>query len=554
MARYALGLDFGTESARALLVDIADGHEAGTAAAMYPDGVIDERLPGSGVTLGADWALQNARDYLSVLDALLPRVLREANAAPGDVVGIGVDFTSCTVVPTCADGTPLSELPEYGAEPHAWVKLWKHHAAQPEAERINQLAAERNEAFLARYGGRTSSEWLLAKAWQILDEAPHVYAAAERLIEAGDWLVWQLTGRERRSACQAGYKGLWSAEGGYPSREFLRALDPRLENLVAEKLSTEIHPAGTRAGGLTAAMAARLGLAPGTPVGVATIDAHAAVPAATIVEPGRMLLILGTSACHLMLGQEGAVFPGIAGVVKDGILPGYYGYEAGQPATGDILAWFVQRAVPGSVQAEASNRGVGVHELLEERAAAMSAGQSGLLALDWWNGNRSVLMDADLSGLVVGLTLDTRPEELYRALIEASAFGTREILENFERHDHRIRELVCCGGIAEKNATLMQIYADVTGRTLRVARSGQASALGAAMLGAAAAGSTGGGYDTIAAAAACMGGVRDQVYVPTASEIGTYNQLFVLWRRLHEAFGREGSDLMRRLRRLRGRE
>jgi L-ribulokinase len=323
------------------------------------------------VELESDWALQNPRDYLTVLETIVPAALRAAGVNPADVIGIGVDFTSCTLVPTRADGTPLCLMPEYAAQPHAWVKLWKHHAAQPEAERINTVAAERGEPFLQRYGGKTSSEWLLAKAWQILDEAPAVYAAAERLIEAGDWLVWQLTGEERRSACQAGYKGMWSAAEGYPSRDFLRALDPRLENLVAEKLSEEIHPVGARAGGLTPAMAQRLGLNPGTPVGVSIIDAHAAVPAAAIAEPGRMLLILGTSACHLMLGAAGSVFPGIAGVVKDGILPEFYGYEAGQPATGDILAWLVRAAVPAEVEREAASRSISVHELLEERAAGM---------------------------------------------------------------------------------------------------------------------------------------------------------------------------------------
>jgi L-ribulokinase len=551
MPRYALGLDYGTESARALLVDVADGREAGTAVAAYPDGVIDRRLPGSGVALGPDWALQNPCDYLTVLETVVPAALREAGATAAEVAGIGVDFTSCTVLPARADGTPLCALPEFAAEPHAWVKLWKHHAAQPEADRINAIAAERREPFLARYGGKTSSEWLLAKAWQILDEAPAVYAAAERLIEAGDWLVWQLTGEERRSACQAGYKGMWSAEEGYPSREFLRALDPRLENLVGEKLSEAIHPIGVRAGGLTPAMAARLGLRPGTPVGVAIIDAHAAVPAATIAEPGQMLLILGTSACHLMLGVEGAVFPGIAGVVKDGILPGFYGYEAGQPATGDILAWYVRSAVPAAVEREAAARGMGVHELLEERAAALRAGESGLLALDWWNGNRSVLMDADLSGMIVGLTLDTQPEEIYRALIEASAFGTREILENFERHGHRVRELIGCGGVAEKNATLMQIYADVTGRPIRVTRSGLASALGAAMLGAVAAGAGGGGYDSLTDAAARMGGLKERVYLPRVEEQPAYHELFAAWKQFHDWYGRGGSDGMKRLRRLR---
>jgi L-ribulokinase len=347
---------------------------------------------------------------------------------------------------------------------------------------------------------------------------------------------------------------MWSAEEGYPSRAFLRALDPRLENLVAEKLSEEIHPVGARAGDLTPAMAARLGLRTGTTVGVAIIDAHAAVPAATIAEPGRMLLILGTSACHLMLGEAGAVFPGIAGVVKDGVLPGFYGYEAGQPATGDILAWFVRNAVPAAVEEEAAACGMGVHELLEKGAAGMRAGLSGLLVLDWWNGNRSVLMDADLSGLIVGLTLDTQPEEIYRALIEASAFGTREILENFEHHGHPVHELIGCGGIAEKNGTLMQIYADVTGRPIRVTRSPLASALGAAMLGAVAAGAAGGGWGSLAEAAARMGGLKSSpVYLPRAEEQRVYDELYLTWRQLHDWYGRGGTDVMKRLRRLKGR-
>src|SRR5437899_2034147 len=268
MARLALGLDYGTESARALLVEVATGAEVGTAVCAFPHGVITDRLPESDVRLGPEWALQDPDDYWSVLGQIVPAALREAGGSAADVVGIGIDFTSCTMLPTLADGTPLCRDPRLRREPHAWVKLWKHHAAQPEAERINAVAAERGEPFLARCGGRTSSEWLLAKSWQILDEAPAVYAAAGRLIEAGDWLVWQLTGAECRSACQAGYKGMWSAEEGYPSREFLRALDPRLEDLVAEKLSGEIHPIGARAGGLTPAMAKRLGLRPGTPVGV----------------------------------------------------------------------------------------------------------------------------------------------------------------------------------------------------------------------------------------------------------------------------------------------
>jgi L-ribulokinase len=548
MPRFALGLDYGTESARVLLVDVADGREAATAVANYPDGVIDERLPGSGVRLGPEWALQNPDDYLAVLSDIVPAVLREAGAAPEDVIGIGVDFTSCTMLPTTTDGTPLCRDPRFRAEPHAWAKLWKHHAAQPEAERINAVAAARGERFLDRYGGKTSSEWLFAKAWQILDEAPQIYAAAAHLIEAGDWLVWQLTGRLCRSACQAGYKALWSADEGYPSRDFFRALDPRLEGIVTAKLTGEVLPIGARAGELRAELAAHLGLRPGTPVGVAIIDAHSAVPAATITEPGRLLMILGTSGCHLMLGADGHTLPGIAGVVKDGILPGYYGYEAGQPATGDMFDWFTRRAAPADLAAAAQARGVSLYTVLGERAAALRAGQSGLLALDWWNGNRSILTDADLSGLLIGLTLDTQPEEIYRALIEAAAFGTRVILDNFARNGLSVDELYACGGLAEKNELLMQIYADVTHRPIRIARSAQTCALGAAMLGAVAAGKSGGGPGDMATAARQMGGLKERVYTPDAAEGVVYDRLYGEFVRLHDFFGRGGDDVMRRLR------
>jgi len=554
MAKLALGLDYGTESARALLVDVATGAEKGTAVQEFPHGVIAERLPDSDVRLGPEWALQDPDDYWDVLAAIVPGALRAAGAVAEDVIGIGIDFTSCTLLPTDAEGVPLCRDPRLRREPHAWTKLWKHHAAQPEAERINAVAAERREPFLERYGGKTSSEWLFAKAWQILDEVPEIYARAARILEAGDWLVWQLTGVERRSACQAGYKGMWSYEEGYPSPEFFRALDPRLERIVAEKLSTDIYPIGATAGGLTERAAAQMGLRAGTPVGVAIIDAHAAVPAATITEPGKMLMILGTSGCHLLLGRERRLFEGIAGVVRDGILPGYYGYEAGQPATGDMLQWFLRQCAPGEVHETAHAEGVSPHALLTARAAALRPGESGLLALDWWNGNRSVLMDADLSGVMLGLTLDTRPEEIYRALIEAGAFGTRVILDNCAANGLEIAELYACGGLAEKNELLLQIYADVTHRPIRTARSGLASALGAAMLGAVAAGEAAGGHADLETAARRMGGLREEAFQPDVAASRVYDGLYRDFVALHDLFGRGGQDVMRRLRALRRRE
>ncbi len=548
MPRYALGLDFGTESGRALLVDVADGREVATAVHAYPHGVIDEALPGTGRRLEPDWALQDPDDYWACLEVVVPEVLRLAGASPADVIGIGVDFTACTLVPTTADGIPLSRDPDMRRQPHAWTKLWKHHGAQPEAERINALAAARNESFLTRYGGKTSSEWLFAKAWQVLDEAPEIYAQTECFIEAGDWLVWQLTGDRVRSACQAGYKGLWSRADGYPSSAFLSALDSRLETLVDDKLPGEVLPVGARAGVLTGEAALRLGLRAGIPVAVSIIDAHAAVPAAGVAAPGKMLVILGTSGCHLVLGREGNAFEGIAGVVQDGILPGYFGYEAGQPATGDILAWYTRHGVPSAYQQEAEKRGISVHQVLVEKAAGLRPGENGLLALDWWNGNRSVLMDADLSGVLIGLSLDTRPEDIYRALIEGTAFGTRIILENCSQNGVAIDEIIAAGGLADRNELLMQIYADVTGRPIRIARSGQTCALGAAILGTVAAGESQGGYDDLELAVARMGGVRDRVYTPDPQAHTVYCSLYEEWKRLHDYFGRGGNDVLKRLR------
>jgi L-ribulokinase len=548
MARYALGLDFGTESGRALLVDVADGREIATAVHGYPHGVVDDRLPGTDEKLPPDWALQDPDDYWATLEVIVPEVLRLAGITAADVVGIGIDFTACTLVPARIDGTPLSRDPVLRSIPHAWAKLWKHHGAQSEAERINALAEERNESFLSRYGGRTSSEWLFAKAWELLDDAPELFAQADRLIEAGDWVVWQLTGQETRSACQAGYKGMWSRADGYPSPEFLATLDLRLTSLVQDKLPGEVLPVGARAGELTEAAAERLGLRPGIPVGVSIIDAHAGVPAAGVSEPGKMLLILGTSSCHLVLGTEGKAFEGIAGVVQDGILPGFFGYEAGQPATGDILAWFTRNGVPDTYQKEADERGVSTHQVLAEKAATLRPGQTGLLALDWWNGNRSVLMDADLSGVLIGLTLNTRPEDIYRALIEATAFGTRMILENFEQNGVSIQEIIAAGGLAERNELLVQIYADVTGRPIRIARSGQACALGAAILGAVAAGSADGGYDDLSQAVARMGGVKERIYEPGAAAHERYTDLFSEWVKLHDYFGRGENTVLKKLR------
>jgi L-ribulokinase len=548
--RYAIGIDFGTESGRAVLVDCEDGRELGTAVYAYRNGVIDERLPPphGDVELEPDWALQDPEDYVRTLQEAVPAMLAETGVDPADVIGVGIDFTSCTMLPTLADGTPLCLLEDLRSQPHAWVKLWKHHAAQPEADRINAVAAERGEPWLARYGGRISSEWFFAKALQILDEAPELYDRADRLIEAADWIVWQLTGVETRNSCTAGYKAMWSKRDGFPADAYFAALHPRLEHVVDEKMSRRIVPIGSRAGGLSEEAAAWTGLLPGTPVAVANVDAHVSAPAATVTEPGTMVLIMGTSICHILLGEEPAPVDGFCGVVEDGVVPGLFGFEAGQTAVGDIFAWFVEHGVPSEYAEAAAGRSVSAHTVLEEEAAKLRPGASGLLALDWWNGNRSILVDADLSGLLVGLTLATKPPEIYRALIEATAFGTRVIVDALEAAGVAVAGMVACGGLPEKNKLLMQIFADVTGREFAVAASKQAPALGSAMFGAVAAGAAGGGYDSIEEASRRMAHLGQERYVPDAGSHRVYNRLHEEYVRLHDLFGRGGDDAMKRLR------
>ncbi len=547
MAKYAIGVDFGTESGRAMLVDVADGREVATAVHAYANGVIDERLPGTDIRLEPDFALQDPNDYIEVFKRTVPAVLAQSGVEPGDVIGLGIDFTACTMMPTLADGTPLCSLPEWRSHPHAWVHLWKHHAAQPEANKLNEIAREQGFDFLNRYGGKISSEWFVPKAWQILDEDPAVYAAAGRLIEGADWVIWQLTGKETRNLTTAGYKGIWSKREGFPPNAFYRALDPGLERLVDDKMSREIAELGQKAGGLTAEAAAWTGLKPGTAVAVANVDAHVAVPAVTVVEPGRMVIIMGTSNCHMVLGTEERLVPGMCGYVEDGIIPGLFGYEAGQSCVGDHFAWFTENCVPAAYEQEAAQRGVSIHQLLEEKAGGLKPGESGLLALDWWNGNRSVLVDVDLTGLLIGATLATKPEEIYRALIEATAYGTRMIIETFQANGVPVYEIVATGGLPDRNKLLMQIYADVTGRPIKIGASGQGPALGSAMHGAVAAGGAAGGYDSIVEAAQHMARLRDEMYDPNSEAKMIYDRLYAEYVTLHDYFGRGANDAMKRL-------
>lgn len=548
--RYVLGIDYGTESGRVVLVDVSDGQEIAWHVTPYPHGVMDVELSGTGVKLGAEWALQHPQDYVEVLRKSVPEVLEISGAQPEQIIGIGVDFTSSTILPVDQDGNPLCYAEEFRCEPHAYVKLWKHHAAQHEANLINELAASRAESFLGRYGGKVSSEWMTAKALQVLRERPDIYDAADRFVEAADWIVFVMTGALKRNSGCAGYKSLWHRREGYPSTEFYRNLDPRFASFAEVKLKGDIVILGESAGLLTEEAAGMMGLRPGIAVAPGIIDAHAAVPGVGATTSGDMVLSMGTSLCHLLLSDQEIQVEGICGIVEDGIIPGLYAYEAGQPAVGDMFGWYVKQGIPAYVERQAEQAGVSVHEWLEARAAKLLPGESGLIALDWWNGNRSNLVNSELSGMIIGLSLQTRPEEIYRALLESAAFGTRHIIEAFEAVGVEVKELYACGGLPQKNKLLMQLYADITGREIKIAASAQTPALGAAMFGAVAAGSLRGGYDTIQEAAKHMVHLQEQSYSPNTAHQAMYDELYREYRRLHDYFGRGSNYVMPRLKQL----
>lgn len=523
MKRYTIGIDYGTLSVRAVLVDVADGREVACSVFEYPHGVMDKMLP-SGVTLGQDWALQHPQDYLDGLFYTVPQAA--ASVDKNEIIGIGVDFTASTAMPVLNDGTPLCLLPEYENIPHAYVKLWKHHAAQEQAKRITEIAMTRKEKWLSRYGNTVSSEWAIPKVLQLVEEAPDIYEKMAAWEEAGDWIVWQLTGRNTKNASCAGYKGFYDLVEGYPSEDFFEEIHPQLKHFVKEKYNAPVVKQGSAAGFLTKEMAEKLGLREGTVVAAANIDAHVCVPAVGMNKKGQMLAIMGTSTCHMSLSDCFTEVPGICGAVWEGILPGCIGFEAGQSCCGDHFAWFVKNAVPKEYYAEAQRLGVDIHQYMTMLAEKLRPGESGLLALDWWNGNRSILVDIDLSGLLVGLTLQTKPEEIYRALIEATAYGTRMIVENYRNHGVEVNEFFATGGISQKNAMAMQIYADVLNMPIRIAGSKQGAAVGSAVFAAVAAGKQVGGYENISEAAQCMGSVKEKHFEPILENVCIYDKLF----------------------------
>ncbi|MDQ1529797.1 MAG: L-ribulokinase [Actinomycetota bacterium] len=543
--RYVIGVDYGTLSGRAVVVRVSDGAELGSGVLDYPHAVMDTTLASTGAKLPPEWALQVPSDYVDVLKIAVPAALKDAGIDPSNVIGIGTDFTACTVLPVLADGTPLNELAEFADRPHAYVKLWKHHAAQGQATRINEIAAERGEGWLPRYGGFISSEWEFAKGLQLLEEDKEIYDRMDHWVEAADWIVWQLSGVYLRDACTAGYKGILQ-DGQYPSEEFLAALNPEFANFAVDKVAHEIGQLGSSAGTLTAEAAAWTGLPEGIAVAVGNVDAHVTAPAARATQPGQMVAIMGTSTCHVMNSDILREVPGMCGVVDGGIVSGLYGYEAGQSGVGDIFAWYVNNQVPGRYFEDAEKAGRSIHEHLTELGRDQPIGAHGLVALDWHGGNRSVLVDAELSGTVVGATLATRAEEVYRALFESTAYGTRKIVETFDAAGVPVTEFIAAGGLI-KNPVLMQIYSDVLRMPVSILTSAQGPALGSAMHAAVAAGV----FETIRDAADAMGKCDTAVYTPNPDAADAYDALYAEYNLLHDYFGRGANDVMHRLKTIR---
>ena len=541
---YTIGVDFGSLSCRAVLVDTASGNELASATAAYAHAVMDSCLAATGEVLPANFALQDPADYIESLAAVLPQVIAKAGVDRREVVGIGVDFTCCSMLPVKEDGTPLSFDPAFAGNKHAYVKMWKHHAAQKYAERINEVARARGEKWLKMAGGNVSSEFMFPKIYQTLDEAPEVYRAAYAFVEAGDFINWQLTGKPSCSYRFAAYKCQFSYEEGYPSEEFFAAVDERLRFVVRDKLPFPVSPAGAEVGRVSVAAAEKFGLAEGTVVAAACPDAHVAASAMNVCHDGDAFAIFGTSACFFVLGDALYDVPGICGVARDGVTNGFYGYEAGLCCFGDHFAFAAENLVCPAYVEEARARGVSMLQLLSEKAAALPAGGSGLIALNWWNGNRSVLGDSDLSGTFVGMTLQTRPEDMLRALFEATAFGTRKIFETFGENGVFVRRLLAAGGIAGKNPFLMQLFADILNVEISVARTTEAPAHGAAVGAAVAAGA----WRDFPSAMAHMGDKGDRIYTPSDRDRAVYDALYAEYCKLHDYFGKGENNVMKTLR------
>ncbi len=541
MRKLVIGIDFGSLSARAVLVDPKDGQVLSTAVMEYPHGVMSEALP-DGTKLPPLFALQHPKDYTDALSFVVRQAVKEANVEPDEVIGLCVDFTTCTMLPIDEKGVPLCYREEFVSEPHAYAKLWKHHSAYEYANAIVK-ECQRQNVSLAYVCGNVSSEWLLPKIMETADCAPDVFDKTFRFTEASDWLSLVLTGKETRCRSFLGFKALWTDEGGYLPNSVLKALNPRLDGLATTKLSNNVVDLTCSVGNLSKEGAELVGLTENCCVCAPMIDSHASFAALGIIGPNELLVALGTSTVHALHVSEKVEINGILGYCKDGCVPGLYTYDAGQASCGDQFAWYVDNCLPKSVYDAAEKEGKNVHAYLSEKAAQYAVGESGLLAIDWFNGNRCPYNDAGLSGMLLGLNLQTTPEAIYRALIEGTAYGTRWVVEDFESQGIAVNSILALGGIAEKNAFLMQIYADVLNREILVPKVSNSSAYGSAINATVAAGI----YPDLQAACAVLARRDGKVYRPQQENVAAYDKLFAEYVTLAKYFAEGQNDVMKRL-------
>ena len=542
MKRYVLGLDFGTLSCRAVIVDALTGDIAAESVCEYTHGVMDVELP-DGTPLPPQSAIEHPADYINAMKTTIADALAVSSLKAEDIEGVGVDFTACTLISVDSEAKPLCFYDEFKSDPNAYAKLWKSHSAESQAQRITQIAEERGERWLSIYGGKVSSEWMLPKVLQTLEDSPRLFEAADKFVEAGDWITRLLTGSYTYAVSFAGFKAMWNAEDGFPSDEYLGAVDERLRGIFGSKLADKVTPVENIAGYVSKQGAELFGLCEGTAVALPIIDAHAGLPGSGVKGEGELMMMLGTSGCYILSTAQKKDIAGIGGYTKGAVYPSIYTYEAGQCCFGDGFDWFVKNFVPESYTQKARENGINIHAYLRSKARELKIGESGLMVLDWFNGNRSVLCDSDLSGMILGLTLTTKPEHIYRALLEGVAFGAKMIIDNYTDNGIKINRVVATGGIALKDELLMQILSDVTGLVIEVSASTQACALGSAMYGAVACGI----YSDVRDAATVMSKPTVKTYMPIEENTVKYRRLYDEYKLLHDYFGRGENDVMKRL-------
>lgn len=538
---YTIGIDFGKTGCRSLLVNTEDGTEAASATAEYPNGIMIGNFI-NGRLLPEKWAIADPQDYLDVIADTVSELASKV-ADIDAIKGIALAFSSCCVMPVRSDGTPLCALPEFKNEPHAYIKVTRHRSAEPQAAKINELAHSFNEPWINIGQNADSPEWLLPKVLQILQEAPDVYEAADYFMEATDWLVWQLTGNPVKNSFSASFKSQIT-EGVKPSKEFLCALDPRLENLYTKKLNLPIASPAVCAGGVTREAAARLGIKAGTSVAVGGVDIPACLPALNVCSPGKLLGIFGQSSIFVTVSDKKTEPKGIARGQKGSIIPNYYTYKSNLPCVGDTYRWFLTTYVPPEYHDGAKNDGRNLHSYIAQRMMKLHPGENGIIALNWLRGSVCPEGDSKLSAMYVGMTESTLPEHLYRAIIEGMAFDTRYVIEEYARSGIAIDSFYGIGIIAERNPFIMQLYADILRLPVQVALSQQSPTLGAAIIAAVA----GGVYGNIQSAAAKMSKLKDVVYTPDSAAAEVYDKIYEEYKKLRVYFSTENNSVMHNLR------